>query len=120
MEPGDLVRGDRGFCSYVHKALLLGRRLHGVFRIHQKQIVSPFSTCLASTIPFKQPAELNIKQRSFMLIVGLVRLHPERPALGMVESKPSGGLVEKPPLLIGPLLEPGRLEQEAGQLTLPS
>lgn len=39
LEPGDLVLGDRGFCSYAHLALLVGRGLHGVFRIHQKQIV---------------------------------------------------------------------------------
>jgi hypothetical protein len=39
LEAGDLVLGDRGFCSYAHLALLAGRRLHGVFRIHQKQIV---------------------------------------------------------------------------------
>jgi hypothetical protein len=37
--PGDLVLGDRGFCSYAHLALLVGRGLHGVFRIHQRQIV---------------------------------------------------------------------------------
>ncbi len=39
LEPGDLVLGDRGFCSYAHLALLVGRGLHGVFRIHQKQLV---------------------------------------------------------------------------------
>jgi hypothetical protein len=39
LEPGDIVLGDRGFCSYTHLALLLRRQLHGVFRIHQKQIV---------------------------------------------------------------------------------
>lgn len=39
LEPGDLVLGDRGFCSYAHLALLAGRRLHGLFRIHQRQIV---------------------------------------------------------------------------------
>ncbi len=39
LEPGDLVLGDRGFCSYAHLALLIDRELHGVFRIHQKQIV---------------------------------------------------------------------------------
>jgi len=39
LEPGDLVVGDRGFCSYAHLALLVGRGLHGVFRIHQRQIV---------------------------------------------------------------------------------
>jgi hypothetical protein len=39
LEPGDLVLGDRGFCSFAHLALLSQRRLHGVFRIHQKQLV---------------------------------------------------------------------------------
>jgi hypothetical protein len=39
LEPGDIVLGDRGFCSYAHLALLTQRGLHAVFRIHQKQIV---------------------------------------------------------------------------------
>jgi hypothetical protein len=39
LEPGDIVLGDRGFCSYAHLALLSQRRLHGVFRVHQKQLV---------------------------------------------------------------------------------
>jgi hypothetical protein len=39
LEPGDIVLGDRGFCSYAHLALLTQRELHAVFRIHQKQIV---------------------------------------------------------------------------------
>ena len=30
--PGDIVLGDRGFCSYAHFAILLNRELHGVFR----------------------------------------------------------------------------------------
>jgi hypothetical protein len=36
---GDVLIGDRAFCSFVHLALLLGRKLHGVFRAHQKQII---------------------------------------------------------------------------------
>jgi hypothetical protein len=39
LEPGDIVLGDRGLCSYAHLALLVQRAVHGVFRIHQKQIV---------------------------------------------------------------------------------
>jgi hypothetical protein len=39
LEPGDVVLGDRGFCSYAHLAVLVKRGLHAVFRIHQKQIV---------------------------------------------------------------------------------
>ena len=38
--PGDIVLGDRGFCSYAHLAILLNRNLHGVFRVHQRQIVN--------------------------------------------------------------------------------
>jgi hypothetical protein len=36
---GDLLVGDRGFCSYVHLTMLFSRGIHGLFRIHQKQIV---------------------------------------------------------------------------------
>jgi Transposase DDE domain len=39
LEPGDIVLGDRGFCSYAHLSLLTQRDLHAVFRIHQRQIV---------------------------------------------------------------------------------
>jgi hypothetical protein len=39
LQTGDVVLGDRGFCSYAHLAILLGRGLHAVFRVHQKQIV---------------------------------------------------------------------------------
>ena len=37
--PGDIALGDRGFCSYAHLAILLNRKLHGVFRAHQRQII---------------------------------------------------------------------------------
>jgi hypothetical protein len=36
---GDLLVGDRGFCSYAHAAMLIAREIHGLFRLHQKQIV---------------------------------------------------------------------------------
>lgn len=39
LEPGDIVLGDRGFCSYAHLALLSQRGFHAVFRVHQKQCV---------------------------------------------------------------------------------
>ncbi len=39
IRPGDVLVGDRGLSSYVHLALLAGRQAHGVFRLHQKQIV---------------------------------------------------------------------------------
>src|SRR3954447_6098487 len=39
LEPGDVVLGDRGFCSYAHLAIVLRRGLQAVFRVHQQQIV---------------------------------------------------------------------------------
>jgi hypothetical protein len=37
--PGDLLVGDRGFCSYAHLAMLHLRGVCGLFRMHQRQIV---------------------------------------------------------------------------------
>lgn len=39
LEAGDVVLGDRGFCSYAHVAMLAARGLHAVFRMHQRRIV---------------------------------------------------------------------------------
>jgi hypothetical protein len=36
---GDILVGDRGFCSFAHLALLAAQKAFGVFRAHQKQIV---------------------------------------------------------------------------------
>lgn len=36
---GDVLLADRGFASFAHLGLLLKRKLHGLFRCHQKQIV---------------------------------------------------------------------------------
>ena len=37
--PGDVVLGDRGFCSYAHIAILVTRSIHAVFRLHQAVLV---------------------------------------------------------------------------------
>jgi hypothetical protein len=39
LEPGDIVMGDRGLCSYAHLAILMIRNLHGLFRLHQRRAV---------------------------------------------------------------------------------
>ena len=39
LRQNDLLLADRGFCSFVHMALLLQRGVHAVIRIHQRQIV---------------------------------------------------------------------------------
>jgi len=40
LQRGDVLLADRGFCSFAHLALLLDAGLQGVFRLHQKTIVS--------------------------------------------------------------------------------
>jgi hypothetical protein len=40
LRAGDVLLGDRAFCSYAHLALCGQRQLHGLFRAHQKQIIS--------------------------------------------------------------------------------
>lgn len=40
LRPGDVSVGDRAFCSYAHLALLRQGGRHGLFRAHQKQIIS--------------------------------------------------------------------------------
>lgn len=39
LEEGDILVGDRAFCSYAHLALLAKRKAFGLFRVHQRQIV---------------------------------------------------------------------------------
>jgi hypothetical protein len=40
LDEGDLLLADRGFASFAHMALLFLRKMHAVFRCHQKQIVN--------------------------------------------------------------------------------
>jgi hypothetical protein len=40
MEEGDILITDRGLASFAHLTLLFLRKMHGLFRCHQKQIVS--------------------------------------------------------------------------------
>jgi hypothetical protein len=37
---GDVLIADRGLCSFAHLALVLGRKLHALFRMHQQVIVN--------------------------------------------------------------------------------
>jgi len=39
LRAGDVLVGDRAFCSFAHLALLAARQVFGVFRAHQKQII---------------------------------------------------------------------------------
>lgn len=40
LAPGDILVGDRGFCSYAHWARLVAGDLHAVLRLHQRVLVS--------------------------------------------------------------------------------
>jgi hypothetical protein len=40
LRPGDVLLGDRALCSYAHLALCQRRRIFGLFRAHQRQIIS--------------------------------------------------------------------------------
>lgn len=40
LSPGDLIVGDRAFCSFAHLALLHKDGLFGLFRLHQRVIVN--------------------------------------------------------------------------------
>jgi len=40
LRPGDLLAGDRGFCSFAHLALLVAQAVHGLFRLHQRVIAN--------------------------------------------------------------------------------
>jgi hypothetical protein len=55
LRPGDVIVGDRGFCSYAHLSLVLQGKMHAVLRLHQRIIVSftPGRLCRAQ-LPKKQ------------------------------------------------------------------
>lgn len=40
LSEGDVLVGDTAFASYAHLSLLLQRQVHGVFRAHQRQLIS--------------------------------------------------------------------------------
>jgi hypothetical protein len=40
LRAGDVVSGDRAFCSYAHLALLQNRGVFGLFRAHQRLLIS--------------------------------------------------------------------------------
>jgi hypothetical protein len=59
LETGDVVMGDRGFSSYAHLAILVGRGLHGLFRLHQRRAVdAPPVGPRAGAREFDRPAGL--------------------------------------------------------------
>jgi hypothetical protein len=56
LRPGDVLVGDRAFGSFAHFALLLGRQLHGLFRAHQRQVIS-----FIENRPHNEPGKRRLK-----------------------------------------------------------
>ncbi len=56
LQSGDVLVGDRAFCSYAHLALLLQRGVHALLRIHQQTIVD-FTSGRAHVLPGKIKAD---------------------------------------------------------------
>jgi len=56
LRAGDLLVADRGFCSYVHLALLLQRGVQGLLRVHQRTIVD-FSPGRSNVVPCQGKAD---------------------------------------------------------------
>jgi len=57
MRVGDILIGDRAFCSFVHLASLMVQGLHGVFRCHQKTIVD-----FTPNRPFARPGAKRVSK----------------------------------------------------------
>ena len=56
LRDGDVLVGDRGFCSYAHLALLSTANRHAVFRVHQRQIVD-FTPRRPFNMPGRKPTK---------------------------------------------------------------
>lgn len=69
LQAGDVLVGDRGFCSYAHLALLFLRNLHGVFRIHQRTIVD-FTPGRAHAHPKDRNAPKGLPRSKYLRCVG--------------------------------------------------
>jgi hypothetical protein len=60
LRAGDVVIADRGFCSYVHLAMLKNLGVFALFRMHQKTIVN-----FRKGRAFVKPSDKRSKKRSF-------------------------------------------------------
>jgi Transposase DDE domain len=84
LQVGDVLMGDRGFCSFAHLALLVHRGVYAAFRLHQ-QIIVDFT-------PGRQHVPVNAKKQP----AGLPRSRWER-ALGLNDQIVTWFKPKKPP-----------------------
>ena len=68
--PGDVLVGDRAFCSFAHLALLRQHGLHAVFRVHQRQIVD-FTPSRPHTTPKPPAAQKGLPRSRWLRQLGV-------------------------------------------------
>ncbi len=62
---GDVLVGDRAFCSFAHLALIFQRKLHAVFRVHQRQLVD-FRPHRAHQVPGRGKARVGVPRSRWL------------------------------------------------------
>jgi hypothetical protein len=70
LKAGDVLVADRGFCSFAHLAMLMGKGVHAVFRLHQKQIVD-FTPGRAHARPGQKRAPKGMPRSRWIQALGL-------------------------------------------------
>ena len=70
LAPGDVLVGDRAFCSFAHLALIFQRKLHAVFRVHQRQLVD-FRPYRAYQVPGRGKARVGVPRSRWMRKLGV-------------------------------------------------
>jgi Transposase DDE domain len=70
LQLGDVLVADRGFCSFAHLALLIGRGAHAVIRMHQRQIVD-FTPNRAYADPKVKSARKGLPRSRWMRQLGV-------------------------------------------------
>ena len=69
--PGDVLVGDRGFCSFAHLAILVQGGIHAVFRMHQRQIVD-FTPNRPHTLPGAKRAVKGLPRSRWLRGLGVL------------------------------------------------
>jgi Transposase DDE domain len=70
LRSGDVLVGDRAFCSFAHLALLRQQHLHALLRVHQKQIVD-FTPERPHTAPKPQATQKGLPRARWLRQLGV-------------------------------------------------
>jgi Transposase DDE domain len=71
LRPGDVLVGDRAFCSCAHVALLRHQGLQALFRVHQKQMVD-FTPFRPHTTPKSLAAQQGVPRARWLRQLGVM------------------------------------------------